>query len=61
MGKNFNYILRTPDIMFKNLPLWNYEPQYFTSKLYNMKVRIAYYDLGNKTAEETPLGRKPYQ
>mgnify|MGYP005722290899 FL=1 len=53
MENSLNKILRTPDIFFKNLPLWDYEPQYFTSKLYNMEVRIAYYDLGNKTAEET--------
>ena len=53
MENSLNKILRTPDIFFKNLPLWDYKPQYFTSKLYNMEVRIAYYDLGNKTAEET--------
>lgn len=48
-------ILRTPDICFDNLPLWEYEPHYFTSTLYGMKVRIAYYDLGDKDAEETIL------
>lgn len=30
-------------------------PQYFTSKLYGQEVRIAYYDLGEKDAEETIL------
>ena len=48
-----NKVLRTPDKHFKNLPLWNYEPHYFTSKLYDLEVRIAYYDLGNKEAKET--------
>lgn len=46
-------VLRTPDIHFKNLPLWDYEPEYFTSKLYDMKVRIAYYVLGDKSSTET--------
>jgi haloalkane dehalogenase len=46
-------VLRTPDECFENLPLWNYEPSYFTSKLYDLEVRIAYYDLGNKEAQET--------
>ena len=53
MEKNIKKVLRTPDIHFKNLPLWNYEPNYFTSKLYDMEVRMAYYDLGDKSAEET--------
>ncbi|MEM7536386.1 MAG: haloalkane dehalogenase [Chloroflexota bacterium] len=48
-------VLRTPDECFDDLPLWNYEPQYFTSTLYGMDVRIAYYDLGNPDAEETLL------
>ena len=48
-------VLRTPDACFDNLPLWNYEPQYFTSRLYGLEVRIAYYDLGDKGAEETIL------
>ena len=26
-------VLRTPDACFDNLPLWDYEPQYFTSTL----------------------------
>ena len=46
-------VLRTPDEHFENLPLWPYEPKYFTSKLYDMDVRIAYYDLGPRDAEET--------
>lgn len=46
-------VLRTPDIHFENLPLWDYEPEYFTSKLYDMEVRIAYYVLGDKSATET--------
>ena len=46
---------RTPEACFDNLPLWNYEPQYFTSTLYGLKVRIAYYDLGEEEAEETIL------
>ncbi len=48
-------VLRTPDACFDNLPLWDYEPQYFTSTLYGLEVRIAYYDLGEKGAEETIL------
>ncbi|MDC3131487.1 haloalkane dehalogenase [Pelagibacteraceae bacterium] len=52
MPKN-NNILRTPDKYFKDLPLWNYKPKYFTSNLYNLKVRIAYYDIGKKSAKET--------
>jgi haloalkane dehalogenase len=48
-------VLRTPDACFDNLPLWDYEPQYFTSKLYGLDVRMAYYDLGDKGAEETIL------
>ena len=48
-----NKVLRTPDKYFESLPLWNYEPHYFTSKLYDLEVRIAYYDLGNKEAKET--------
>ena len=32
-------VLRTPDECFANLPLWNYEPSYFTSRLYGMEVR----------------------
>jgi haloalkane dehalogenase len=48
-------VLRTPDACFDNLPLWDYGPQYFASKLYDLDVRIAYYDLGNKNAEETIL------
>ena len=48
-------VLRTPEACFDNLPLWNYEPQYFTSTLYGLKVRIAYYDLGEEEAEETIL------
>ena len=50
---NNSKVLRTPDKYFKNLPLWDYEPSYFTSKLYNLEVRIAYYDLGDKKAHET--------
>ena len=46
-------VLRTPDEHFANLPLWPYEPKYFTSKLYDMDVRIAYYDLGPRDAKET--------
>ena len=53
MEKNIKKVLRTPDRYFKNLPLWDYEPKYFTSKLYDMEVRMAYYDLGDKSAEET--------
>ena len=41
-------VLRTPDACFDNLPLWDYKPQYFMSRLYGMDVRIAYYDLGDK-------------
>ena len=48
-------VYRTPDKYFQNLPLWNYEPKYFTSTLYNLKVRIAYYDLGKKRSKETIL------
>jgi haloalkane dehalogenase len=48
-------VLQTPDACFDNLPLWDYEPQYFTSTLYGLEVRIAYYDLGEKGAEETIL------
>ena len=48
-------VLRTPDVCFDNLPLWDYEPQYFTSTLYGLEVRIAYYDLGEEGAEETIL------
>ena len=48
-------VLRTPDECFDNLPLWDYEPSYFTSKLYGMDVRLAYYDLGDPAAEETIL------
>ena len=48
-------VLHTPDACFDNLPLWDYEPQYFTSMLYGLEVRIAYYDLGEKGAEETIL------
>ena len=48
-------VLRTPDARFDNLPLWDYEPQYFTSTLYGLEVRIAYYDLGEEGAEETIL------
>ena len=48
-------VYRTPDKYFENLPLWDYEPKYFTSTLYNLKVRIAYYDLGNKKSKETIL------
>ncbi|MEM7133016.1 MAG: haloalkane dehalogenase [Chloroflexota bacterium] len=53
--KSLTTVLRTPDACFQNLPLWDYEPQYFTSTLYGMTVRIAYYDLGEKEAEETIL------
>ena len=48
-------VLRTPDSCFDNLPLWNYEPQYFMSRLYGLDVRMAYYDLGDKRSEETIL------
>ena len=48
-------VLRTPDACFDNLPLWEHEPKYFTSTLYGLEVRIAYYDLGEKGAEETIL------
>ena len=48
-------VLRTPDACFENLPLWDYEPEYFTSRLYGLDVRIAYYDLGDKDAKETIL------
>jgi haloalkane dehalogenase len=48
-------VLRTPDACFDNLPMWDYEPQYFTSRLYGLDVRMAYYDLGDKEAEETIL------
>jgi haloalkane dehalogenase len=50
-----NSVLRTPDACFDNLPLWDYEPQYFKSTLYGLEVRIAYYDLGEKDADETIL------
>ena len=46
-------VLRTPDACFENLPLWDYESEYFTSRLYGLDVRIAYYDLGDKDAKET--------
>ena len=46
-------VLRTPDACFENLPLWEYEPKYFTSRLYGLDVRMAYYDLGDPAAEET--------
>jgi len=55
MKSSTTSVLRTPDACFDNLPLWNYEPQYFTSTLYDLTVRIAYYDLGDKDAEETLL------
>ena len=48
-------MLRTPDSCFDNLPLWDQEPKYFTSTLYGLAVRIAYYDLGESGAEETIL------
>ena len=48
-------VLRTPDACFENLPLWDYEPEYFTSRLYGLDVRIAYYDLGERDAKETIL------
>jgi haloalkane dehalogenase len=48
-------VLRTPDDYFDNLPLWDYEPHYFTSRLYGLDVRMAYYDIGNPNAEETIL------
>ena len=32
-------VLRTPDECFADLPLWPYEPSYFTSHLYGMEVR----------------------
>ena len=54
-SKSMTPVLRTPDTCFDNLPLWDYEPQYFTSTLYGMAVRMAYYDLGTKDAEETIL------
>ena len=31
-------VLRTPDECFADLPLWDYEPSYFVSKLYDMEV-----------------------
>ena len=46
-------VLRTPDACFENLPLWDYEPKYFVSRLYGLDVRMAYYDLGDPAAEET--------
>jgi len=46
-------VLRTPDACFENLPLWDYEPKYFMSRLYGLDVRMAYYDLGDPAAEET--------
>ena len=46
-------VLRTPDACFDHLPLWDYEPSYFTSRLYGMDVRMAYYDLGKRDAVET--------
>ena len=48
-------MLRTPDSCFDNLPLWDHEPKYFTSTLYGLAVRIAYYDLGESGAEKTIL------
>ena len=34
-------VLRTPDACFDNLPLWDYEPQYFTSTLRSgLKTRL---------------------
>ena len=48
-------VLRTPDSYFSALPLWDYEPQYFTSRLYGLDVRMAYYDLGNKESDEIIL------
>jgi len=48
-------VLRTPDACFDDLPLWDYEPRYFTSTLYGLEVRIANYGLGERGAEETVL------
>ena len=42
-------ILRTPESRFDNLPGWHWgKPQYFTSKLFNAEIQIAYWDLGIK-------------
>jgi haloalkane dehalogenase len=46
-------VLRTPAAHFENLPGWPYQPEYFTSTLYGMEVRIAYYDIGAPSAAET--------
>ena len=46
-------ILRTPDTHFVDLPDWAYKPQYFTSNLFGLEVRIAYYDEGDSSAQET--------
>jgi haloalkane dehalogenase len=48
-------VLRTPDTHFDDLPLWDYEPSYFTSRLYGLEVRMAFYDLGPRDADETIL------
>ena len=48
-------VLRTPDDCFKDLPEWPYEPQYFTSRLFGLNVRMAYYALGPADAKETVL------
>ncbi len=46
-------VLRTPAARFENLPGWPYQPKYFTSTLYGVEVRIAYYDIGPHAARET--------
>ena len=46
-------ILRTPDKYFVDLPDWPYDPHYFTSTLFGLEVRIAYYDEGDPSAQET--------
>ena len=55
MSDSTTAVLRTPDGCFDNLPLWDVEPHYFTSTLFGLEVRIAYYDLCEKEAGETIL------
>eukprot|EP00937_MAST-01D_sp_MAST-1D-sp2_P000972 g972.t1 len=48
-------VVRTPDEHFKDLPGWPHEPSYFTSRLYGLSVRMAYYAAGPSDARETVL------
>eukprot|EP00944_MAST-04C_sp_MAST-4C-sp1_P008089 g8089.t1 len=50
-------VLRTPESCFDvELPGWTWgKPSYFVSKLFNVEIRIAYWDLGSKSSGETML------